>query len=356
MLDKNGNHIKSIGKIHGSKKESASVFEADQTRRDNASRILSPDQINAKGKWKVSEALTTTLGGDQWSVPRPITADDLKALKANIKALGARLGKGITANEIIKLSRKEDLVRATKEIHFAVPVYQKGGLIKFMTNASEQSKDIRHHVNVFLEGYGAIKGQVGTPLQLAKLVAQGNLKFECDCGRHNFWFRFIVTRMGVNLGRDENGMPKIRNPMLTGIGCKHVLRVMTELNNSMQVHKKIAQAIEHDRKQSNKKNHKAVKLTQAEANKFADSQDKKRRAVVASDEVKAIRKIADKAPKPVKKIGNTKSSDKKDYMTEFLKLQKLMVVEGGDFTNEDVHFFVQERLGLIMPKNFKPPI
>lgn len=322
MLDKNGNPIKSIGKLHGSDKESKSVFQADQERRDNAPRILSPEQINKKGKWKVSEALTTTLGGDQWSTPRPITADDLKALKANIKALGARLGKGITANEIIKLSRPEDLKRANKEIHFAVPVHQKGGLIRFITNASAESKDVRHHVNVSLEGYAALKGQVGTSLQLATAVAQGNLKFECDCGRFTFWFRFIATRMGVNLGRDEDGLPKIRNPMLTGIGCKHVLRVMTELNNSRQVHKKIAQAIEHDRTQSNKKNQKPVKLTQAEANKFADSQDKNRRAVNAK-EIAAIKKAMPTATKTKKQTQKTRSAGKTPYEAQFAILKSL---------------------------------
>jgi hypothetical protein len=301
MLDEKGKPIKSIGKIHGSQKEAQKVFDADQLRRDNAARILSPEQINKKGKWRVSDVLKTTLGADQWSTPRPITAEDLKALKQNIKALGAKLGKGITANEAIKLSRPEDVKRATDEIHFAAPVYIRNGMIRFVTNASAESKDMRHFVNISLQDYAAIKGQVGTPLQLAKLAAQGNIKFECDCGRFNFWFRYIATRMGVNLGRDEEGYPKIRNPLLTGIACKHLLRVLVELNGSMQVHRKIATTLEHDRKQSNKKKSLTVKLTQAQADEITKKQDKNRRKIAVTEkEYKAVQQAMKEKPATAK--------------------------------------------------------
>lgn len=173
----------------------------------------------------MKETLQTTLNGGL--LPIPITKADLKAMAQNIRALedAHQYAGGITANEIISMSRSADIKRAKAEIHQAVPLQIKGGRIHFVTNAGPDSDLTRHHVIVLLENYE--KGMAtGTPLQAAKRAAQGSIKFDCDCGKHTFWYRYITTILKVNAGRAELGFPKIRNPYLTGIACKHTLRVM----------------------------------------------------------------------------------------------------------------------------------
>ena len=302
MKDDNGNIIKNIGKMQGALSEQKNRFSAEQAQRESAPRILTPDDFNKK-RWTVKETLQTTLNGGLL----PITKADLKAMAQNIKALedAHQYAGGITANEIISMSRSADIKRAKAEIHQAVPLQIKGGRIHFVTNAGPDSDLTRHHVIVLLENYE--KGMAtGTPLQAAKRAAQGSIKFDCDCGRHTFWYRYITTILKVNAGRAELGFPKIRNPYLTGIACKHTLRVMTELNSSLFIHKRIADALAKDRKnladKTKKKQQANVKLTQKQANDLAKKQNKSQRKVGAIEK-KAIQQAMITA-KPARKAAN----------------------------------------------------
>ena len=66
-------------------------------------------------------------------------------------------------------------------------------------------------------------------------MRKGGRKFDCSCDRHRYFLRYVATIGGFNAGRDETGFPKIRNPGLKGVACKHVLRVMAELESSNSV-------------------------------------------------------------------------------------------------------------------------
>lgn len=270
--------------IRGAKKELKQQREFDTERRDNAVNILSPDQIQGAA-WRAAKVLETTLGLQKGDKPRKITKQDLLAFNRNIQTLQAKVEKGVTANEVISLSTDADKERSRQQITMAVPAFMKGGNVQFITNAGPDSKRTRHSVQVILANYdtGLAKG---TALQAAKEMAHGNIKFDCDCEWHTFCYRYISTLMGANAGRAETGFPKIRNPHLEGIACKHVLRVMVELNTSIFVWKRIAAMIEADRKQnadaSRRKLQKAVTMTQKEAGELATSQDKNRRAIIAA--------------------------------------------------------------------------
>ncbi len=70
------------------------------------------------------------------------------------------------------------------------------------------------------------------PKQVANWLRKQKLAFDCDCGRHRYFLRYVATIGGFAAGRQEWGYPKIRNPGLKGVACKHVLRVMAELESS----------------------------------------------------------------------------------------------------------------------------
>ena len=136
--------------------------------------------------------------------------------------------------------------------------------------------------------------------------------------------------MGANAGRAENGFPKIRNPYLTGIACKHVLRAMVELDSSLFIWKFIAKTIEEDRKKNadktRRKLQKTVTLSQKEANELAERQSRKRRSVDSKkykDSASDRAKIAEgfkKLPKP-KKVKRT-AKRPGNAMDEFNKIVK----------------------------------
>jgi len=270
-------------KISGSKKDLIQNRQADQASRDAATTILSPDQVQSK-KWTAVETLKTTLGLTNGEAARNITLKDLRVFKKNITTLQTKATQGITPSEVIRFSTNEDKKRSRQQIRAAIPHSIKGGNVYFITDAGPDSDVSRHNVHIILSDYevGLAKG---TALQASKAIAKGKLKFDCSCKHHTYVFRYVSTLMGANSGRPETGFPKIRNPYLTGIACKHVLRVMVELDSSLFIWKKIAKAIEADRLRNagktTSKRQKTVSLTQKEANELAKKQENNRRSLAS---------------------------------------------------------------------------
>lgn len=231
-----------LGAISGSAAGAGRVFKADALRRSEAKNILTPEHLGGEA---VVQALVTTLGGQI----RPITTDDLRQFRRIVGQLKAKATKnairgGITPAQTIKLSAKDDIRRAQDQIKTAVLAGGNKGMLRFVTNAGPDSDVAHHHVHVELTSWSAAASSPRKPKELAKWVANQACKFNCDCGRHTYWYRYIATIGGWNQGRDETGFPKIRNPKLQGVACKHVLKVMRELMSNTHIHAQIAKMIE----------------------------------------------------------------------------------------------------------------
>ncbi|MDH0032583.1 MULTISPECIES: hypothetical protein [unclassified Acinetobacter] len=200
----------------------------DQGRKIPRPMFLRPEDI-AKGKdYDVEKVLFTTLGQQKGDRPRRITRDDILAFQDNILLLKDQYKKGITIQNIVNLSLQDDIDRANEQIYLAVPLSRKSGLVHFLTNAGPNSKAQNHHVEVEFSNFNSVvfdikKEAIAT---VKNRIANGKIKFECDCERHTFWFRYMATIGGYGLGRQEGGFPKVRNPHLSGVACKHVLRVV----------------------------------------------------------------------------------------------------------------------------------
>lgn len=279
--------------------EARKLFEADRARRiADQSKILSADDM--AGLYDIKRGLFTTIGGDF----RPLTTDDLMAFKAAVNDIqrqhGQRKGNvpvagasgGITAKQVINLSAPEDRARAGREIHTVIPVSNRGGVVHIQTNASAHSNVARHHVMVQFLDYDKVLADGNTSLEAAKRMLAGKLKFDCDCGRHTFWYRFIASIGNFNYGRPEDGFPRIRNPKLMGIACKHVVKVMAVINAGATFNLFAKRMIETGRKTlSNKQTVVTVAEQQAFVEQMAQAQKKAKRGstIRTSDEQKAIR-------------------------------------------------------------------
>lgn len=199
----------------------------DRGRKIPRPMFLRPEDIAQGVDYDVEKVLYTTLGQQKGEPPRRITRDDILAFQDNILLLKDQYKKGITVQNIINLSLQDDIDRANQQIYMSVPLSRKSGLVHFLTNAGPESKVQNHHVEVEFANFGSVvfdikKEAVNT---VKNRIANGKLKFECDCERHTFWFRYMATIGGYGLGRQEGGFPKVRNPHLSGVACKHVLRV-----------------------------------------------------------------------------------------------------------------------------------
>lgn len=267
-----------FGKISGTAQDAKSRAAADAAQRKNAGNHPGSIILNAKdltGEYDVYRLLHTTLGG----ISRALTHDDLRAFQHNVRTVKSQFKAGIRARQVLDLSSgsspagltKTDKQRANEEIHMAVPVSAYGGKVRFMTNAGPNSDVKHHHVMVdFMSFSATVSAGLEDSKKTANKLRKEPLKIECTCGKWRFWYRYIASIGGYNAGRAETGYPKIRNPGLKGVACKHILRVMAEVESSPSVMTFLAKLIEKARAQDDNKVN--VRNTQKEADALAAEQ------------------------------------------------------------------------------------
>ena len=193
---------------------------------------------SAKSKAGISaaELLEFTLGDTKRNreLKKTLDAATLKAYLENVRAASNKFLGGITPKDVINHSRLEDVKRANTQIFLASVFKRKGNVIHFVTNAGIGSKDTHHYVAVQLLEYPQLLlGRTRAPAmtEVKKAVVDGKIRFDCDCGRHRYWYRYIASIGKYNYGIDETRYPSTRNPQFTGVACKHTLRVMKHLTS-----------------------------------------------------------------------------------------------------------------------------
>lgn len=256
-----------LPKLKGSAADQKDRAAKDAAQRRAAGAAPKSVILNAQdvqGEYDAHRLLKTTMGGQM----RALTHDDLATFRHNIRQVQSRYQGGIRARQVLDLSLPIDRQRANEQIRMAVPVSAYGQRVRFMTNAGPDSDVTHHHVIVdFLSYASAASGARGDAKQSATWLRKEPLRIECDCGRWRYWFRYIATIGKFNAGRDETGFPKIRNPDLHGVACKHILRVVAEVESSTAVHLFLVRLIEKARTKDDNKV--SVQMSQADAEKLA---------------------------------------------------------------------------------------
>jgi membrane-associated HD superfamily phosphohydrolase len=319
-----------------SAKEAKAKFLADaQQRLEDDYKVLTSTDLSGDYD-KVLKDLFTTMGGQL----RPITNDDLQAFRQRqneVKKKHSPRGRfrgGIRIDQVIDMSAAIDRERARKQIRTAIPVSMKGGVIHLQTNASSGSTDTRHHVYVELLDFTAWIASPQDPKKVAdKLIKSSPIKYDCDCGRHRYWYRYIASIGGFAYGRLEDGYPKIKNPKLYGVACKHTLRVMA-LFKSPTMKQYLIREIERNRKQltprqkgmNPKEQEKFLKQVQAESSRYkgiAVSAKERRKQLLKRNtpESKKVAKEIDKANDKLIKEAEKKGAEK-TIKRELRKLEK----------------------------------
>lgn len=266
---------RAISRLSGSAAEARARAAEDRQQRQAAPNILNPNEV--RGDYDAGRMLMTTLGGEV----RPITADDLAQFRHNARVAGQRFTGGVTARQVIDMSLSADRDRARRQITMAVPSAARGVRssnrqvsaleVRFITNAGPDSDVSRHHVTVEFTGYQtAIASGAESVSRAAARLRKEGIRFDCDCGRHRYWFRYIATLGRYNAGRPETGFPKIRNPQLHGVACKHVLRVMSEIEGGSTVQAFLSRAIDKGRQSEDGSGH--IRQQQREAERLAAKQ------------------------------------------------------------------------------------
>jgi len=64
------------------------------------------------------------------------------------------------------------------------------------------------------------------------LSLAGDLKIGCECPAFLYWgYKYITTELDVNAIDPESRFPKIRNPKLDGVMCKHCYKAITKFGS-----------------------------------------------------------------------------------------------------------------------------
>lgn len=229
-------------------KQAEAKIRSENKVRDNAKNILNLAKLSGMSKTQAEYALEAITANSS-PLSGALTLKDLKQFNKAYQALSKDFAKkgiagGIHPRTIINRSRRVDIDRADREIPIAKPVsISSDGVVKFWVSASAKSSERQHYVVVQFLNFGAALAANRVTNEVIDMVLKGAVKFDCDCGRHRYWYRYIATTGGFYYGNPETGFPKVRNPNLGGLACKHVIRVMNVILKSNAFRQYIKQAI-----------------------------------------------------------------------------------------------------------------
>ena len=164
------------------------------------------------------------------------TSDDLKKfdqIAARRRKMFGAGKKGVQIDQLVAASRRDDIERSRTQIRnatfYRLFSSKNGVLLHFRTSASPGSRYTSHQVKVRLDEWEDWLTSTVNFKQAAKNILSGRISFDCDCGRHQYWYRYVATIGGFAISPLEHSYPKIRNPNLTGACCKHVLKVLAAM-------------------------------------------------------------------------------------------------------------------------------
>ena len=183
----------------------------------------------------------------------PFTEADILDMQARAIKLGKKSAgkKGITVHEVIRRSRKIDVDRANNRVADGSGIttaklsgMKAPNIVNVRVKASSISKHMEHRVRFRLEEWEQEMVNADSYDEAVKNACAGRISLDCSCGRHQYWYRYIASVGGYQLSPPKEGVfPKIRNPKITGIACKHILKSIQMLQ-SPAWHKVLAKQME----------------------------------------------------------------------------------------------------------------
>jgi len=222
-------------------KEFANMNKRAREARQNATTGLSPDLLRRAIKsGNVSPQMEVLIG--KKADGSAFSAEDLKGFAKKRDQVNRRsTTEGVSIDQLISASRPDDIKRANGTYKPKTPDGWVGNLSRgsatlykvnnsimiFAVKASGDGPNTRYQTRVKLMDW---ETQLANPnandLTATKNALNGKIKIDCNCKRHQFWYRYLAGVGKYALTPPiEKDFPKIKNPGLTGAVCKHVVAV-----------------------------------------------------------------------------------------------------------------------------------
>lgn len=213
------------------------IEREQRQKRRNARRMITPAMLKTR---TVGDLLTL---GRKKKDGLFFTLEDMAQLRKHRAAHAKKYGRsvaGITYAELVAGSLSIDVARANNRvadgrgITSAVIVNIQNNVLRVRVKASSVSVHQDHAVRIRLEQWDEMlescEHSKSGYERATKTACAGRVSFDCDCGRHQFWYRHLATVGNYALAPPkEPSPPKIKNPNYVGIACKHVIKAMTML-------------------------------------------------------------------------------------------------------------------------------
>ncbi|MEB7891867.1 phage tail protein [Hafnia alvei] len=212
------------------------IYKDQRAKRRKANRLLTPSLLKNKSFDDVI-ALGKKRDGTFF------TAEDLKGFENNRKQIRAGFDTktaGITYSQLIASCASIDVKRANNAvddgsgIKMASFIGMEHNVAIISVTASDRSEDKHHRVKIRFEEWDTamedLSDKEKNTSRVVRQLCAGRMSFDCDCGRHKYWYRYIATAGNFALSPPKEYVyPKIRNPNLKGVACKHVIHAMTRM-------------------------------------------------------------------------------------------------------------------------------
>jgi hypothetical protein len=215
------------------------IAKAAAKVRNHAKRTLTPALLNAKSNVPLSRLGKKPNGAS-------FTVDDLLDFKEVQKDLGKRFNKnerGITYAQIVAESNQKDRDRANNRVSDGTGVKNASpvGVIGDTFTANVQASDasttggayrVQVRFETWFEGMTNSDGTTKGDIKTIEKIVTDRLSFECNCGQHQYTYRYLATAGNFALSPKEYAFPKIKNPYGKGVACKHVLLTLNKLKST----------------------------------------------------------------------------------------------------------------------------
>lgn len=212
------------------------IQKDQRAKRRKANRLLTPSLLKNKSFDDVL-ALGKKRDGTFF------TKEDLKGFENNRKKIRAGFDTktaGITYSQLIANCASIDVKRANNAvddgsgIKMASFIGMEHNVAIISVTASDRSEDKHHRVKVRFEEWDTamedLSDKEKNTSRVVRQLCAGRMSFDCDCGRHKYWYRYIATAGNFALSPPKEYVyPKVRNPNLKGVACKHVIHAMTRM-------------------------------------------------------------------------------------------------------------------------------
>ncbi|MEC6832974.1 hypothetical protein VXS06_14500 [Photobacterium toruni] len=345
------------------------IQKQQSANRRNASRTLTAGTLTKKTASDLAK-LGVNANGD------PFTKDDLRKFEQERKNHKSRFNSkkaGITYHQLVSGSREIDIKRANNQSDDGLGITRanlsgiRADTVLIRVKASTKSVHQEHLVKIRLDEWDDLLNDppAGNYKQAVKDACKGRISIDCDCGRHQYWYRYLATMGNYCVAPPkEFAYPKIKNPELKGVACKHVLKAAVMLQ-SIAWHGVLARQMEvqaskigfgDDRKskhvltdselkEANKNRSTKINSAkaQAEYRKYKRAQDGLAKKLTASGkEIEKLRKQANK----IRKQSNTinKKNQELSKIRDMLRMSFSMyhdtrVAGGGSTKAESIKAF-----------------